>query len=337
LHAFLQPDAGLPAEHGAGFADVSDVAEDIRGMDGGVDAVGFFAEQLLDQLYDGVDAHHFVSTQVEDFVTDIVQRQQGAGGNIVHIGEPARLLATAIDAHGSALRDPLAKAEHGHIRSTGGTVDGEIAHDAGIDAVEVMIGIGEGFGALFAGGVGSQGTIGGIELGVRRGAIGSVEAGGGGEDELGHFLPAGVFQHVERAERVGVEIAPGVGHALAHASHGSQVDDCLGMRNGLGEMVDDRLVGDIGFQEGEGGLRKQRLKAMFLHTYVVGSREVIDAKNLVPLREKGIGNFGTDETSRAGDDIGAHQSLITFKPALGTSLVALRASKTSRALSTTIW
>src|SRR5690606_2981746 len=183
----------------------------------------------------------------------------------------------------------------------------------------------------------SQGTIGGVELGVWLGAVGSVEAGGRGGDEFGHLLPAGAFQHVEGAECGGVDVAAGVGHALAHASHGSQVDDGLGMRNGLRELVNDRLVGDIGFEEGEGGMREQFFEAMFLHAHVIGSRKIIDTNNLVPLQKERIRNVGADETSRAGDDIGAHQSLITFMPALGTSLVALRASKTSWALSTTIW
>ncbi len=91
---------------------------------------------------------------------------------------------------------------------------------------------------------------------MRCSTVVSVEAGGGSKDELGHLLPAGIFEQVEGPKRVGIKVAPGIGHALAHASHGSQVDDSLGIRNGLGEQVDNLLVGDIGFEEGEGGLRK---------------------------------------------------------------------------------
>ncbi len=120
-------------------------------------AVGFFTEELLDQFDDLVDAHYFMPTQVEDLVANVFQRQQGASGDIVHIGEPARLLSTAVDLHGFAFRDPLAKTEHRHVGSTSRTVDREIAHDADIDAVEVMVGVSEGLGALFAGGVGARG------------------------------------------------------------------------------------------------------------------------------------------------------------------------------------
>ena len=73
---------------------------------------------------------------------------------------------------------------------------------------------------------------------------------------------------------------------------------------------------------------------MFLEAHVVGAGEIVDPEDAMTLTEQGICDLGADETSRASDDIGVHQSLITLRAALGTSLVALRASKTSWALST---
>ncbi len=78
------------------------------------------------------------------------------------------------------------------------------------------------------------------------------------------------------------------------------------------------------------------MQAMLLHAHIVSCREIVDTDNLVTLCEEGIGNFGADKTSRTSDEICAHQSLITFRLAFGTSLVALRASKISWALSTTM-
>ena len=247
LHALLQTDAGLPAEHLAGFADIGHVAIDVGGMGGDVDAPGFFAEQLLEGSDHRVDGHDFVPAQVEDLVADMLERQERAGGDVVHIGEAARLLTVTGDGDGSAFRDPLAEAKHRHIGTPGRTVDGEVAHDGGIDAVEVVIGIGEGFGALFAGGVGSEGVVGGGALEVRLAANFPIETGSGGKNEFGHALPAGIFEHVEGAEGVGVEVAPGVAGALAHARHGSEVDDSLGVGGELGELVDSGQIGNVGF------------------------------------------------------------------------------------------
>ena len=84
-----------------------------------------------------------VPAQVDQFVAERFQPQDGAAGDIVDVGEAARLGAVAGEAHRAALGDPLAEAEHDHIRPPGRAVDGEVAEDGHIDAKQVVVAVGQ--------------------------------------------------------------------------------------------------------------------------------------------------------------------------------------------------
>ena len=133
--------------------------------------------------------------------------------------------AVAGELDGVAFDDPAGKAEDGHIGAAGGAVDGEVAADGDIQAVEVVVGVGHGFGAFFGGGVGGEGVVGVGVFAVGEGVVFAVEGGGGGEDEFGDVVADGEVEEVEGAGGVGGEVDPGVLDGDGDAGSGGKVDD----------------------------------------------------------------------------------------------------------------
>ena len=244
----------------------------------------------MDDLVDGED---FVAAEVEDFVTEGLEAEDGAAGDIVDVGEAAGLVTIAGDEDLAAFGDPLAEAEDGHIGAAGRAVDGEVAEDGDIEVVEVVVGVGHDLGAFFAGGVGLEGMVGvvGFFVGCGSRAV-AVEAGGGGEDEFRAGGLAAVFEHVEGAGGVGFQVEPGVFDAAADAGDGGEVDDGSG---GCGEEVFEGLdglgVGDVEVDEGEAGEGLEAGEAVVFDADVVGGGEVVDAEDGVAGVEEEDGYF----------------------------------------------
>jgi hypothetical protein len=72
-----------------------------------------------------------------------------------------------------------------------GSIDGEVAADGDIQTVEVVVGVGHGFGAFFGGSVRREGIVGVGFFAVGQGVIFAVEGGGGGQDEFGDVVADG--------------------------------------------------------------------------------------------------------------------------------------------------
>ena len=199
FQSVVQRDLRRPAQFPARFADIRDVLKGVRRMSGNEGDIGTFAQKRLEFVQKLVYGDHFMPAEVKNIIANRFERQKRAAGNIVHVGKPARLLAIAGDGDRFSFGDPLAEAEHDHVRSASRTVDREVAQHGDVDAVEVVVGMRECLGAFFTGGVRRQGAFGGGGLGMWRLAFVAVEAGGGSQDKLGHPLVAGIFEHIQVA------------------------------------------------------------------------------------------------------------------------------------------
>jgi len=238
-----------------------------------------------------VHGDHFVSPEVEDVKTNWLESQKRAAGNIIHVGKPTRLLAVAGDGDGSALSNPLAEAEHDHVWSAGRTVDRKVAQHRHIDAIEVVVGISKRFGAFLAGGIRRKGVLGGGRLSVWWLAFITVEAGSGRQDELRYPLVSGVLEHVQVAEGVGVEVAPGIRGAGANAGNGCQVNDGIRCRHHRSQPGNEIAVVDVITDEVEIFLGQKRLQAVFFHTDVIHVVEVVNPEDGVPLAQHLTGYY----------------------------------------------
>ena len=125
------------------------------------DDLGLFPEAVFD-LADEIEEGNrsLASAEIDDLVSGFaitshrLSGENGAAGDVIDVGEVARLRAIAEDGDGRAFVDPLDEAEGRHVGSSGGTVDGEIAQDGDVEAVEVMVGVGEHLGGFLRRGVG---------------------------------------------------------------------------------------------------------------------------------------------------------------------------------------
>ena len=185
-----------------------------------------------------------MSAQVHHFVAHVLQAEDAAPGDIVHIGEAPGLGPVPVEQDRLALRDPFDEAVDRHVGTSRGTVDGEEAEDGNIDVVKIVIGVALGLRALFAGGIRLQRTVGGSALIRREGSVFAVDAGGGGLDELLHPVAAAAFQQVEGPAGIDIEVEPGILHAQPHARDPGDIDDCV--EAVFGEKLLKRFkVGDI--------------------------------------------------------------------------------------------
>jgi hypothetical protein len=136
----------------------------------------------------------------------------------------------------------------------------------------------------------APGAFGGGGLGMWRLAFVAVEAGGGSQDKLGHPLVAGIFEHIQVAEGVGVEVAPGIGGAGAHAGNRRQVDHRVRFGDVRRQSGDKIAVGDVVANEMEVLLRQKRLQAVLFHADVIDWAKVVYPKNRMPLAKHQAGN-----------------------------------------------
>jgi len=122
-------------------------------------------------------------------------------------------------------------------------------------------------------------------LGMRRLAFITVKARSGCQDELGHPLVAGILEHIQVAESISVEVAPGVGGAGAHTGDCCKVDNGIRRGHHGSQPGDEIAVGNVVSDEMKIRLRQKRLQAMFFHADVVYVVEVINPKDGVPLAQ----------------------------------------------------
>lgn len=137
----------------------------------------------------------FTAAQVDDFVAEGFIGEEGAAGDVVDVGEIAALGTVAVELDRIALVDPLDEAVGGHIRATGGSVDGEIAEDGDVESEEMMVSIGKDFCGFFGSGVGGDGLVNWEGFAKGHGLAG-VEGGSRGEDELRDLVVTHGFEEV---------------------------------------------------------------------------------------------------------------------------------------------
>ena len=83
-----QVDLWIPAEHLAGFGHVCLVHEHIRQVGRTVLHIGFFASQVFDQFNETVNGNHFMPAEVDNFITQRLERGDRPAGDIIHVGNP---------------------------------------------------------------------------------------------------------------------------------------------------------------------------------------------------------------------------------------------------------
>ena len=96
---------------------------------------------------------------------------------------------------------------------------------------------------------------------------------------LNAMVPA-PFQHMQRADNVGVDVGVRVFHAVAHARLRGEVDNSLRLHLGK-QPLDARTVGEIELVEGEAVCALKLAETRLLQPNIIVGIEIIDTDDLI--------------------------------------------------------
>lgn len=273
---------------------------------------GGAAEEGLEHGDKEADFDGAVVAEVEDaagghrgFGGRVEQGFDGAGDDVVDVGEVALGFAGAEELDGLAGGDGLGEEGGGGVGAAPGAVNVEEAQAGEVEAVKVGVAVGHHFVGLFGGAVEGEGVAGIVVFGEGGRGAGAVNAAGGGEDGMFGRVGAGGFEEVKEADEVALHVGAGVIDAVAHVGLGAEVDDVVGLKVGP-EAEEFSGVGKVELDEAEavgvGGGGEVGEAVAFEGNGVVGV-EVVDAEHVaVPSGEEAAGDMVTDEPGGAGDE-----------------------------------
>ena len=357
--AFAEGDAGGEAEVafegggvGVGGGDVAGLHRDellmgfevvVGGEDAGADE--FFLEDLHEiQEVFGLAAADVINGVGRDgkavfagfLFGGLCHNVDDAFDDVIDVGEVPAAVAVVEDLDGLAFQEFVGKAEVGHVRSSGGAIDGEEAQAGGRDVVEFAVAVGKEFVALLGRSVQAHGIIYAVFYAERDFLVAAIDAGAAGIDQVfdafveipgragndivgragndgigragnGVIGMSAGFEDVVEADHVALDVGVGVLDAVAYAGLGGEVDDNVEVVLGK-EGVDEGFVGEVAFDEGVlvlgmllGFLGDYFQPVVFEAGVVVGV-EVIEADDFDGLLafEEPEDEVGADEAGRAG-------------------------------------
>ena len=245
--------------------------------------------------------------------------------DVIDIGEIASAAAVVVDLDGLAFQQLVRESEIGHVRTSGGTIDGEEAQARGRDVVKLGIAVGEELVALLGGRVQAHGIVHPVVRAEGHLLVAAVHAAGAGVDQvLDPAVPGNLgrsgdavirvparLQDVVEPDHIALDVRIRVLDAIADTRLSRQVHDDVEVVF-LEEAVDERLVGKVAFDElvgvprGSRGLLPDLAQAILLERRIVVVIEVVEADNnkgLFALQEA-QDEVGAYETGGAGDEDG---------------------------------
>ena len=229
--------------------------------------------------------------------------------NVVNIGEITLAVAVVEDLDRLAGAQFIGEAKVGHVRAASRAVDSEKAQARAGDVVELGVGVGHEFIALFGGGVEADGVVHLVVCGIRDLFVGAVHTGRTGVDQVPHARRTAVigvaagFEDVVETGQVGVYVGVRVGDAVAHTGLGGQVDHDVRLVD-LEQDLDHSFIGNIGLDKREVGELLQFGQAGLLDADIVVVVHVVDADDggvRLP-GQQALGQVGADEAGGAGDE-----------------------------------
>ena len=368
--AFTEGDAGGEAEVAFEGGGVGISGGDVAGLHRDELLVGFEVvvggentgadEFFLEDLYEVQEVFGLAAADVIDGVGrdgqavfagflfgGLGHNADDAFDDVIDVGEVPAAVAVVEDLDGLAFQEFVGKAEVGHVRSSGGAIDGEEAQAGGRDVVEFAVAMGEKFVALLRRGVEADGVVHPVFYAEGDLLVAAIDAGAAGIDQVLDALvgipgragndgvgragndvigmPAG-FEDVVEADHIALDVGVGVLDAVAYAGLGGEVDDDVEVVLGK-DFVDEGFVGEIAFDEGVlvlgmllGFLGDYFQPVVFEAGVVVGV-EVVEADDFDGFLafEEPEDQVGADEAGGAGNENIFH--LVAFENVAGVNFV----------------
>ena len=184
--------------------------------------------------------------------------------DVIDIGEIPSAVAVVVDLDGLTFQQFVRESEIGHVRTTGGTVDGEEAKARGRDVVKLGIAMGEELVALLGSRIQAHRIIHPVIRAERDFLVAAVDAAGAGVDQMLDTLVSGIpglscpgnavirvparLQDVVEPDHVALDVRIRVLDAVADTRLGCQVHDDIEVVF-LEEAADEGLVGEVALDE----------------------------------------------------------------------------------------
>ena len=321
----METDVGLVADFGLEFGRIGVGLVHVAGLHREELLFGLLAEGLLDF---GDEVHKLHGVGAADVVHPVAEAVLVGGGlvddtadsafdDVVDEGEVANHIAAVEHFDGLTLADCGCEEHRAHIGAAPGSVHREEPQAGHRDAVELAVGVGHQFVGFLCRGVEAHGVVHLVVFAVGDFGVESIDAGGGGVDEMPHaVIPAGL-EDIEEAHEVALEVGIGVGDGVAHAGLGREIDDLVelfrleqGVQGSLIGYVhtpeaavceDGALLGRAAFDGGAVG-KAAFGEAPVLEAHVVVVVDIVDAPDLLPAGGEGPHQLRAYESGGAGHE-----------------------------------
>ena len=171
--------------------------------------LGWPTDGVLGDVDEFVNRYWLVILLVDRLVPSKAHGRNRPNGHVIHIGEVPPLGAVSINGDRLSFYDRSDEREYAHIRTSARSVDGAISQHNGVHAVQVVVGMQQGFGGGFWSSVRGQWTV--DQSILRYGAVplAAIDARCRGQDELSSAKLPAQLQQIEGAEHVGLVVSPG--------------------------------------------------------------------------------------------------------------------------------
>ena len=210
------------------------------------------------------------------------------------------MITAPVDGDRLPLQDVAGEEEVGHVGAAPGTVHREEAEAGDGEAVDVVVGVGDGLAGFLGGSVARRRLVGEVRLGEGDGVVEAVDGGGGGP--VDGRRRGGVLAGLEEGDEagdVGADVRRGVLHGVADAGLRGEVED-VGEGDDVEQLGEEAAVVDVAVDD-EHAVRAQEGAPRHLQRRVVVGVVVVDADDAVAALAEGEGAVRADEPGGAGD------------------------------------
>lgn len=207
----------------------------------------------------------------------------------------------AVAEHGDGLTlvDALGEFVNGEVRALSGSVDGEKAEHGNVHAVNMMVGVAQGFAGQLAGGVGGDGLEDGVVLAEGNLCIDAIDGGGTGDGDFFHLPLSGGLEDIYGALDVDPLVEGWLFEAGPNPSAGGEVDDLIKLSAGK-DLFDLLGNGQVALDEGEGfGERLDVADVALLDRGGIKIIEIVEGDDLMALVQQFFTYVGADEAGAA--------------------------------------
>ena len=233
--------------------------------------------------------------------------------NIVNVGEIPLAVSVVEDFNGLSRPQLVGKAEIGHIRPSGRSVNREKPQARRGNVIELAVGMGQQLIALFGSRVQGNGIVHLVLRGIGHLFVGTVDGRRGSVHQMLHRVMAAGFQDVEEAQKIALHIGIRIDDGIPYPCLGGQIHHNFRMI-GFKQVKDQVLVRQIPLDEHIVRKGLQLLQPGLLDAHIIVVIHIVQADDpgIRCVRQNSLCQIGADKTGGSGDQYTLIQGTPSF-------------------------